>query len=131
MSEDGYSPASGTASTTVTDLRPIAEAEALTMVPDYIQLEVIGGPMDGERCRLAKSTVTLGRGPQSDFCLHLDPTVSMSHARIVREGTHFWLDDLESSNGTYIGDERIRQRTLIGPGALFALGKTLLEFMPR
>jgi pSer/pThr/pTyr-binding forkhead associated (FHA) protein len=115
----------------VTELRPIAETEALAMEPDYIQLEVIGGPMDGERCRLAKTTVTLGRGRHSDFCLHLDPTVSTSHARIVREGTHFWLKDLESSNGTYIGDERIRQATLIGPGALFALGHTLLEFMPR
>jgi pSer/pThr/pTyr-binding forkhead associated (FHA) protein len=96
-----------------------------------IQLEVIGGPMDGEVRRIAKAIVTVGRSENNDFALPLDPMVSSTHARIVREGEHFWLEDLGSRNGTYFGDERLRARALIAPGTLFVVGRTSLEFTPR
>lgn len=96
-----------------------------------IQLEVIGGPMDGEVRRIAKAIVTVGRSENNDFALPLDPMVSGTHARIVREGEHFWLEDLGSRNGTYFGDERLRARALIAPGTNFVVGRTSLEFTPR
>ena len=96
-----------------------------------IQLEVIGGPMDGEVRRIAKAIVTVGRSENNDFALPLDPMVSSTHARIVREGEHFWLEDLGSRTGTYFGDERLRARSLIAPGTTFVVGRTSLEFTPR
>ena len=57
--------------------------------------------------------------------------VSTRHARIVREGRSFWLEDLGSRNGVYLGDERLTERALIGPGTTFTVGQTQLEFMPR
>jgi pSer/pThr/pTyr-binding forkhead associated (FHA) protein len=96
-----------------------------------ICLEVIGGPMDGEVRRIAKAIVTMGRSENNDFALPQDPMVSSTHARIVREGEHFWLEDLGSRNGTYFGDERLRARSLIAPGTTFVVGRTSLEFTPR
>ncbi len=95
-----------------------------------IQVEVIGGPMDGLRQRVSKPLLTIGRGEIHDLSLGLDRMVSTNHACIVREGDHFHLEDLDSRNGTYIGDERIDQRSLIGPGTIFVVGRTCLEFMP-
>ncbi len=96
-----------------------------------IQLEVIGGPMDGQVRRISKALMTVGRSENNDFALPLDPMVSGTHARIVREGEHFWLEDLGSRNGTYFGDERLRARSLIAPGTNFVVGRTCLEFTAR
>ena len=98
--------------------------------PTGIQMEVLGGPMDGHRRRSTRASFTVGRGPENDLALHLDSRVSVRHARIVQEGQHYWLEDLASSNGTFIGDQRITERTLIGPGASFVVGDTAIEFLP-
>lgn len=94
-----------------------------------MHLEVVGGPMDGISTRVMEDELVLGRAPGCDLPLRLDPLVSTKHARIVREDQSFWLEDLGSRNGTYIGEQRIESRTLIGPGSLFVVGNTLLEFM--
>jgi len=96
-----------------------------------IQVEVVGGPMDGLVAKVSRTYLTIGRGEMHDISLPLDLMVSSSHACIVREGDHYWLEDLGSRNGTYIGDERIVKRTLIGPGTIFVVGRTCLEFMPH
>jgi len=110
--------------------RPPADPQLGTEPLTTIRLEIVGGPMDGVTAHALRDTLVIGRGPWSGLCLHLDPLVSASHARIVRDGTGYWLEDLNSRNGTYIGEQRIRERTLIGPGTLFVLGNTFLEFMP-
>ncbi len=48
----------------------------------------------------------LGRSSASDFQL-LAPTVSRMHCRITRQGDDFFVQDLESRNGTYVNNERI------------------------
>jgi pSer/pThr/pTyr-binding forkhead associated (FHA) protein len=96
-----------------------------------IRLEVVGGPMDGVTARVSADELTIGRGVKNDLLLVHDPLVSARHARIVRDDGRFLLEDLGSQNGTYIGDQRIQERTLIGPGTVFILGSTCLEFMPE
>ena len=86
--------------------------------------------MDGEARRVPTAAFTIGRRETNDLTLRQDPTISNRHARIVREGQHYWLEDLDSSNGTFLGDKRIRDRTLIGAGTVFVVGRTSLEFMP-
>src|SRR5262249_14500434 len=92
-----------------------------------LQLEVVGGPMDGVAARETRDTLTIGRGPRCDLALGLDPLVSTNHARVVREGDAFWLEDLGSRNGTYIGDQRIEARSVIVPGTLIVVGSTCVE----
>ncbi|MBI1849751.1 MAG: FHA domain-containing protein [Planctomycetes bacterium] len=105
----------------------------LHLVPaelDHIEVEVVGGPMDGYHRRLSSAAFTIGRGEKNDLALPLDDMVSTAHARIVKEGEHYWLEDLYSRNGTFVGDKRIKARVLIATGALFVVGRTCIEFMP-
>lgn len=110
------------------DERPLAPAADATR---DICVEVVGGPMDGLRSRVKKPSFTIGRTAGNDLALTVDPMISSSHARIVREGNHYWLEDLGSRNGTYLGDRKLSKRVLIGPGTTFTAGRTELEFMPR
>jgi pSer/pThr/pTyr-binding forkhead associated (FHA) protein len=90
-------------------------------------VEVVGGPMDGRRKRFTADALTIGRRETNDLSLALDSTVSGKHARIVREENQYWLEDRGSRNGTYIHEERIAARVLIGPGSIFFTGQTCLE----
>ncbi len=117
--------------TAVYKVVPHPDMEALPVHVHRILLEVVGGPMDGQRHAVTTASMTIGRADENDFALPLDTMVSSRHARIVREGEHFWLEDLDSRNGTFIGDEKIARRVLLAPGSLFTVGRTCLEFMPR
>ena len=79
---------------------------------------------------MSVKAVRIGRSSDNDIVLPYG-LVSGHHARIVREGGHFWLEDLESRNGTYLGDHRIEERMLLAPGATLAVGQTQLEFLSR
>ncbi len=107
------------------DLRVARKGEA------SLQVEVVGGPMDGQRCTVRGPSLTIGRSEHSDLSLALDPLISSAHARILHDGKRFWLEDLDSRNGTYVGDRRIRKREPIRGTALFTIGRTCLEFSPR
>jgi len=96
-----------------------------------IHVEVLGGPMDGLDSRQKGDAFTIGRVMGCQLVLPQDASVSMHHARIDREGQSFFLSDLDSRNGTYLGDQRLVDRTPIGPGTTFTVGRTQLEFQPR
>ena len=126
-------PGSDTSEGTVTATLPAMESAPIQAVKDEpipIRLEVLGGPMDGlTHCADGKS-FHIGRSRDCDLRLSMDRMVSGRHARISREGRQFWLQDIGSRNGTYVGDEKIENRILIGPGATFRVGRTVLEFLP-
>lgn len=69
---------------------------------------------------------TIGRASSNNLALDYLKT-SRSHARIERKGSDFILRDLQSTNGTYIHDERIEQRTLKN-GDTFRIGPTRIVF---
>ena len=49
---------------------------------------------------------------------------------LVYDGEAFWLEDKQSTNGTYVGDEKITGRVEIQPGQLFRIGRTWLRVEP-
>ena len=51
----------------------------------------------------------LGRSPSCDIQF-TEPTVSRSHAQILRDGKHYYLEDLDSQHGTLLNGERVRRR---------------------
>ena len=68
----------------------------------------------------------IGRG--TDAAIRLDDDyVSTRHARIGSSGGTFYVEDLGSTNGTYIGSQRITQATAIQLGSRVRVGKTTLE----
>ncbi len=60
---------------------------------------------------MAQEVLTIGRNPQSDIVLD-QPMVSRNHARVERRGKVFVIRDLGSTNGTWIGGQRIEEHTL-------------------
>ena len=58
-----------------------------------------------------------------------DDTVSRRHCQIIREGDHYILQDLQSTNGTFIGGVRVKEAYL-KPGLEFTVGQTNVTFHP-
>ncbi len=89
-------------------------------------LLVVEGENPGTRAELADAPLLIGRG--SDAAIKLDDDyVSTRHARVASSGDEWFVEDLGSTNGTYVGPVRITQPTTIGPGVQVRVGKTILE----
>ena len=87
---------------------------------------VVDGANSGERADLAQAPILIGRG--SDAAIRLDDDyVSTRHARIASSGDQWFVEDLGSTNGTYIGSARITQPTTLTLGTQVRIGKTILE----
>ena len=93
-------------------------------VPTHVL--VVDGQNAGERAELAEAPILIGRG--SDAAIRLDDDyVSTRHARIAASGDQWFVEDLGSTNGTYIGTVRISQPTTLTLGTQVRIGKTILE----
>ena len=87
---------------------------------------VLNGSNQGESIPLDGAPLLIGRGPDAAIRLD-DDYVSTRHARIASSGDQWFVEDLGSTNGTYIGTVRITQPTTITLGTQVRIGKTILE----
>jgi pSer/pThr/pTyr-binding forkhead associated (FHA) protein len=85
------------------------------------------GSEAGRRLELG-GAVAIGR-QDGDLVLE-DPEVSRRHAVLRREGESIVVEDLDSTNGTFVNGERIRSPIPIRPGDLVRVGRTTLEIEP-
>ena len=84
------------------------------------------GSSAGATAPLDQAPILIGRG--SDAAIRLDDDyASTRHARIATSGDQWFVEDLGSTNGTYIGSVRITQPTTISIGTQVRIGKTILE----
>jgi pSer/pThr/pTyr-binding forkhead associated (FHA) protein len=94
------------------------------------QVVVRDGPNAGQRVpvdsALDGTPLLIGRGPDAAIQLD-DDYVSTRHARIGVSGETWYVEDLGSTNGTYIGNQRLTQATAIQLGTQVRIGKTTLE----
>ena len=87
---------------------------------------VVDGPSAGSAVPLDQTPILIGRG--TDAAIRLDDDyVSTRHARIGSSGETFYVEDLGSTNGTYIGSQRLTQATALQLGTRVRVGKTTLE----
>ena len=87
---------------------------------------VVEGANAGERAELDQAPVLIGRG--TDAAIRLDDDyVSTRHARIASSADQWFVEDLGSTNGTYVGTARITQPTTLTLGTQVRIGKTVLE----
>lgn len=89
-----------------------------------ITLTVVSGPSKGLAYTLEKPRVVLGR-VEADFALN-DPEVSRWHCSLEVKDTIIRLKDLDSTNGTFFEDERVRAAEL-RDGAEFRIGNSLIR----
>jgi len=90
-----------------------------------IQLEVLGGALDGHVFQFNK-TVQIGR--EGEIALGVDRFVSRRHA-LLEPQAHggVVLEDLNSTNGTFLEDQRVHGRVELRNGQAFRVGKTWVE----
>ncbi|HAK94016.1 MAG TPA: hypothetical protein DCM87_03150 [Planctomycetes bacterium] len=100
-------------------------AEAAASAPPFlVHMEDGAG---GEAIPLAGERAAVGRSSDNEIVL-ADARVSSHHAVIFREGKTWWIEDLKSTNGTTIGEERIA-RAPLAHGAVVGFGGVRLRFL--
>jgi pSer/pThr/pTyr-binding forkhead associated (FHA) protein len=72
--------------------------------------------------------VTVGRGGQNDIALPHDDYVSARHARFEPRQDGVWIQDLGSTNGTYLNGARLEQPRRLTPGDVVRVGETDLRY---
>ena len=82
-----------------------------------------GGPGKGGEFPLSRDEMLIGRDPAADVAVD-DPAMSRRHAMVVRRGSQFFLRDLGSANGTYLGGVLHNAERPLLDGARFRVGET-------
>lgn len=87
---------------------------------------VIEGPDKNRSVPLEGAPVTFGRGNECTLPL-ADEYVSTQHARLLFHDGQWYIEDMGSTNGTYIGNERLTRSAPVSARSRVRLGKTVLE----
>lgn len=91
------------------------------------QLVVTQGSLAGTTVALHGQTITLGRAHDSTIVLD-DDYASSRHARIYPDQSGQWIvEDLNSTNGTYLDRMRLTSPTPLQPGVAIRIGRTVIE----
>ncbi len=90
-------------------------------------LQIVNGAGAGTIQELSKPKLVLGRHPECDISFdNLD--VSRHHAQILRIEDEFFLEDLHSTNGTFLNDQPVRKRRKIAEGDRIRISDVIFEF---
>jgi Inner membrane component of T3SS, cytoplasmic domain len=94
------------------------------------RLVVLNSPALDENTEfeLNSTGITIGRGAQNDVVLDEDEFASASHARVEPRRDGVWLEDIGSTNGTFVNGVRISRARKLTPGDLVRVGETDLRF---
>ncbi|HZT80818.1 MAG TPA: SpoIIE family protein phosphatase [Gemmataceae bacterium] len=75
-------------------------------------LHILRGESPGRRVPLDADRIVLGRSPECQLVIN-GPSVSRQHARIVRVQGQFFIEDMQSRNGTFVNNQPITTRTAL------------------
>lgn len=90
------------------------------------QMVVTAGPLAGKTFPLTDAQITIGRADDATLVL-TDDYASTRHARIFPQGGQWIVEDLGSTNGTYLDRQKVTQPTPVPVGVPIRIGKTVLE----
>lgn len=109
-------------------------------VLDYCALVRMDGPEAGRSYELAAEITTIGRLPDNDIVVE-ESSVSRNHARIIRKGSAYFIEDLGTRNGTFLQGVFVQSAELhpgdsvqVGSGVVFSfqhLDNSQLALMRR
>jgi pSer/pThr/pTyr-binding forkhead associated (FHA) protein len=87
---------------------------------------VVEGASVGQSAPLGDTPIVIGRGAECELRID-DEYVSTRHAVLRPQGGQWYVEDLGSTNGTFVGEARVHKPTAVGPGTPVRVGKTILE----
>ena len=82
------------------------------------------GPTVGKSFDLAKDVITVGRDLSNDLVIN-DAEMSRHHSRLIRQGSHFVIEDLGSTNGTFVNSSRVSGQYTLNVGDIINFGDTV------
>ncbi len=103
-----------------TDLKVTSLLVGTRKIPSMTLSRLEQEPGEGKEFHVPE--VMIGRDTSSDFPIQ-DDTVSSRHARLSYHHNQWWVEDLASTNGTFLNDERLSTPTVIISGDLLRCGK--------
>ncbi|MFZ0448371.1 MAG: FHA domain-containing protein [Desulfatiglandaceae bacterium] len=91
------------------------------------QLQIIGGPLKGKSFELGGATVFIGRSSRNDIQIK-DSTISRKQIKLYFIGKKLFLEDLKSTNGTWLNDKLIPpgEGFEVDSGDTISLGNTII-----
>jgi pSer/pThr/pTyr-binding forkhead associated (FHA) protein len=110
-----------------------AAAAGLVQPPAAVgALVVLKSPAleEGERFELDSTPLTVGRGSPNDIELHDDEFASARHVRVEPRRDGVWIEDIGSTNGTFVNGAQIDRPRRLTPGDVIRVGETDLRFEP-
>ena len=90
---------------------------------------VRGGALKGQRFSVKTPVVNIGRADYNDVVLP-DESVSTTHAKLQRREGVWILVDLDSTNGTFVDGDQIKEEAPLAPGATIRFGDVSVVFEP-
>jgi predicted component of type VI protein secretion system len=88
---------------------------------DSSRLVMTQGPQPGQTFVLDQDLLTLGRDPNNIIVIN-DPQISRHHARVTRQGDWMVLEDIGSTNGTFVNGIRLAKPHTLANGDVVGLG---------
>src|SRR5262245_24650635 len=96
-----------------------------------IELVIMSGPDDGTTLSLSApkqgDAYIIGRKDDCDVVLQYDSQVSRQHASLHNNEGKWYVLDLSSRNGTYVGKQKIDGLVALEPGQMFRVGRTWMR----
>ncbi len=89
------------------------------------RMTVRQGPVPGKVFDLVKDVVTIGRDMNNDVVIN-DAEVSRNHGRLTSQSGGYLIEDLASTNGTFVNGQRLIGPKLLNPGDVVGLGETIV-----
>ncbi|MDX1416042.1 MAG: FHA domain-containing protein [Candidatus Promineifilaceae bacterium] len=86
------------------------------------------GPLPSAEFELSKTEIIIGRAPSVDIVIS-HSAVSGRHALLTREGNQFTIEDLNSTNGTFVNGTRVLGLRSLKPGSELRLGQSITLYL--
>ena len=100
------------------------EGNRAVVQPRDFKLILSGDSSSRKEFELTRAEIIIGRDPGVDLTIP-SPAVSRRHARLVRDGGEYAVEDLGSSNGTFLNGERLIARRILKSGDQIRLGQAI------
>jgi Inner membrane component of T3SS, cytoplasmic domain len=106
------------------DALPVVDASDLQIIPS--KLVLTAGPRKGQELRLDRREVTIGRADNADLVIR-DEFASTHHAKLVLMNGEWLIQDLNSTNGTFVNGKRVGTPITVKPNVPVQIGNSVFE----
>jgi signal transduction histidine kinase len=105
-------------------LKPVSQKSAA----EYgdVVVKVVSGSMKGTEFPVKGPIISIGRGSEADFQVH-DTLISRVHCRLICDGDNWYVEDLNSTNGTWMVGQKVNNRVLLPLRTSVRIGNTIFE----